>query len=287
VAKVIIDSNAGPCSGVQRALHLVERTLQEKKTVYALGSLIHNSAEVQRLEKQGLVTLDQQRVEDGETVLEDNSCVFVRSHGISESFYKRLRNQELNLVDGTCPTVGGVQRKIKRYFDDGYQIVIIGKPSHPEVRGLNGYCNNQAIVVNSVEKLVDVVLKDKCMVISQTTMSQDVFAQLADYIRKRAPQAVLFNTICPQVKKRNQNIRNFAQQVNVVLLVGGKQSSNTRVLFDISKQCNPDTYWIENQHDIQMDWFSGAEIIGITGSASTPVWQLQKIQDYLECETLN
>lgn len=284
---MIIDANAGPCSGVKRALRLVDDALKNHQSVATLGPLIHNPMEKQRLEALGVVTVDQDAVEKKMTDVGTYSRLVVRAHGITPRLRRQLRDAGVALLDGTCPTVLKLQKYLERYFRDGYQILIFGKATHPEVKGLNGHCENQAIVFQSEEDLAHIKFSDKVLLVSQTTMPHNKFLAIQKKIVQIAPHAIVKDTICRQVTSRHANIRNFAANVDVLLLVGGKNSSNTRVLFEIAKQSNPHTFWIERQEDVQTAWFDGRRSIGITGSASTPVWQLEHIQKYVERVTLN
>ncbi len=278
---VTIDPNAGPCQGVQRALRLVEHEL-EHDSVIALGPIIHNQAEVDRLEHKGLVTVDQKIVEDGDIQSIKNKSVFIRSHGISKKVRQQLIDAHADICDGTCPTVLSIQRRIEQFYQNGYHIFIIGKANHPEVLGLNGACDGQAVIIQSEADLINLTIPEKSYLVSQTTVNHDYFLDLKEKMLQIQPSLTIRDTVCRSVTNRHENTRNFAAGVDVVLLVGGKNSSNTRVLFDIAKQSNPRTFWIERSDDIFTDWFEKDSTVGITGSASTPLWQLQKIQDFVE-----
>ncbi|MBN1560996.1 4-hydroxy-3-methylbut-2-enyl diphosphate reductase [candidate division KSB1 bacterium] len=284
--KVIIDAHAGPCSGVQRALCLVDEQLAKGEPVVAIGAIIHNDVEMVRLKGMGLETIDQKVVENGDLRRLREKKVFVRSHGISRKLHQRLSQEALVLCDGTCPTVRAIQKTIARFHQLGYQIVIVGTPGHPEVVGLNGYCDDQAIVVRSPEELSSFELAEKLLLVAQTTVARNKFLAIEEKILQIVPHAIVKDTTCRQVSNRHENMRNFAAGVDVLLLVGGKNSSNTRTLFDIAKQSNPRTFWIETADDIERSWLV-ADCIGITGSASTPLWQLQKIKEYVESITFN
>jgi len=278
---VVLDPNAGPCSGVKRALRLIEEQLTLEKNVIALGQVIHNQAEIERLESMGLESIDQNSVENVNLGRLKDKKVFVRSHGISKKLYQKLIDAGSQICDGTCPTVAAVQKKVARFYQNGYQIFIVGKAMHPEVLGLCGACEDQAILIQSIDDIESVEFNDKALLVAQTTLAYDKFLAIKEKILQIAPHVIVKDTICRQVSNRHENMRNFAAGVDVVLLVGGKNSSNTRVLFDIAKQSNPHTFWIERQEEIKSTWLD-AHSIGITGSASTPLWQLQRVKAYVE-----
>ena len=285
--RVIIDPHAGPCKGVKRALSMVEQELQRDSDIVALGPIIHNRMEMSRLQDMGLSTVEQENIEQGNLEALKNRRIFIRSHGISKALQQHVNNVGATVCDGTCPTVHAIQRRIEQYYQNGYQIIIVGKAKHPEVIGLNGYCDNQATIIQSEEDVERIQVAEKAFMVSQTTVAHEKFLAIQEKMLQLYPQVVVKDTVCRQVIKRHDNMRNFAASVDVVLLVGGKHSSNTRVLFDIAKQSNPQTFWIEQASDIDVTWINENDVIGITGSASTPVWQLEKIQNVVENVTFN
>lgn len=283
---VKIDPNAGPCQGVRRALQMIEEELA-KDDIVALGPIIHNQAEIDRLQKKGLITVDQEPVEQGDTQSIKNNKVFIRSHGISKKLRQQLIDANAVICDGTCPIVLSIHRRIERHYKNGYHIFIIGKPNHPEVIGLNGACDGHATIIQSEIDLDHLTIPEKSFLVSQTTINHDYFLDLQQKMLQIQPCLIVKDTVCRSVSNRHENTRNFAANVDIVLLVGGKNSSNTRVLFDIAKQSNPQTFWIERSDDINVGWFENDSTVGIIGSASTPLWQLEEIQKFVERITLN
>ena len=277
-----IDPHAGPCPGVKRALRMAEEQLHQGESLVAVGPIIHNRSEMDRLSGLGLTTVDQITVQQGQTQVLQNRSVFIRSHGISKALFQTVEQESKRIVNGTCPVVQKIQQMIAEYHAEGYQIIIVGKPSHPEVLGLNGHCNNQAVLVQQETDIANVDTRKPSVLLSQTTIAQSTFFKMRDLLLQRMPNLIVKDTTCRQVNRRHENIRNFAKRVDVVLLVGGKQSSNTRVLYEKSRECNPNTHWIESAADLEPRWFSPDDHVGITGSASTPIWQLQQIQQCLE-----
>ncbi len=279
--KFIIDAAAGPCPGVKRAIALAEENLHQGE-LHCIGPLIHNEQEVRRLKTSGLQAVPQESVQAGELDSIRNQRVFIRSHGISEALYSNLESAASELVDATCPIVKTLQKTIKQHYQNGEQIILIGKPGHPEVLGLNGHCNNSAVIVSNETDIDRIDPQKPSFLVSQTTIDQNRFWTLAEKIRERHQQLTIQDTTCRQLRQRDQRIQQFADKVDVLLLVGGKQSSNTGVLFRMASTINPRTFWIETFEDIDMEWFRDADSVGITGSASTPVWQLSDVREKLE-----
>jgi 4-hydroxy-3-methylbut-2-en-1-yl diphosphate reductase len=280
--KVIIDPTAGPCGGVKRAIRMVENRLRKDENIVAIGPLIHNNAEVQRLAEQGLETVQQDKVEQGDFSAAKGKQIFIRSHGISESLRQDLEKAGAELVDATCPKVTAIQNKIQEQHDAGRQIVIVGKVGHPEVKGLDGYCENKAVIISSEDDLAKIDASRPTFLVSQTTISHRKFIDLKEKIVQIVPDVLVKDTICRQVMNKHKDLRNFAASVDVLLLVGGKHSSNTSVLFELAKSVNSSSHWIEGEDDIKLDWIDHSQTVGVSGSASTPMWQLDKIQDFLK-----
>ncbi len=281
--QAIIDPHAGPCPGVTRALGLVEAQLQKPETLHALGAVIHNDKEMRRLQDKGLKVLDQPFIENSSNLEElSKQRVFIRSHGISPQLERKLADSRVCLVDATCGKVKRVQQLAEHYFRQGYRIIIAGKKGHPEVNGIAGYCNNEAVIVANKAELPTIKQGEKLALIAQTTIAREQFIEISAALQALYKDVVVIDTTCSYINKRHQQIQEFAASVNVVLLVGGKSSSNTAVLFKICKKANPRSYHIEAPEDINMDWFDPEDIAGITGSASTPLWQLQQILQFLQ-----
>ncbi|MDZ7371401.1 MAG: 4-hydroxy-3-methylbut-2-enyl diphosphate reductase [candidate division KSB1 bacterium] len=279
--KVVIDPNAGPCSGVRRALALLQQELQERGECYALGEVIHNLMEMERLEQAGLRTIDQEQAERGDLDSFRGRRLLIRAHGISESLRQVLKENEITIIDGTCPTVDALQKRLRRYADQGYQVVIVGKAGHPEVKGLSGACRGRAVVVNDERDAAHVEPNLPTVVAAQTTIAAEHFDRMVELLKSKVKKMTVLRSMCPQVAKREENIRNFAGQVTVLLLVGGKNSSNTRVLFESARTVNPRTIWIESPKELESKWFEESDIVGVTGSASTPFHQLEQVRDAL------
>lgn len=287
--RITVDHNAGFCWGVVRTIGAAEGELQSGEPLYSLGPIIHNPQEIERLRRKGLevVTHDDFARLRGKRVL-------IRAHGEPPSTYARAQQYGITLVDATCPVVTKVQERIKRFYDDGYQIVIFGKKDHAEVVGLVGHTNNEAVVVKSVDDLEKVDVSRKTVLFSQTTMDKPTFYEIARLLRERIQEfevgtfeesAIDFHakdTICGQVSGRDKKLREFARSNDIVLFVAGKNSSNGKVLYEICRSENPRTYFVEQVEDIQASWFEGAASAGITGATSTPQWLMEDVRRAIE-----
>ncbi len=277
--RVEVDEHAGFCAGVARAIALAEESLAAGQLL-SIGPIIHNPLEVARLEKRGLHALPQEEVEGSDPGRLPARRVLVRSHGISEALRSRLESAGLELIDGTCPIVRKVQQLVKAYCTQGYRVMIFGKKDHPEVRGLVGHCPQGAVVVGSVEEAQQVAPSgEPTVLVAQTTAPGSVFAQVADALQQRIPSLKVHDTICRSVRRREKSIAAFAQAHDVLVFVGGKESSNSRQLFSICQQHNRRSFWIEGPEEVQADWFAAAGSVGVTGGASTPRWLLQQVAD--------
>ncbi len=287
--KINIDKNSGFCWGVVRTINMAEDELRTDPQLYCLGEIIHNPSEIKRLEALGLKTIKR---EDFPNI--PNSRVLIRAHGEPPETYELAKKYNITLIDATCPVVTKVQERIRNYDKLGYQIVIFGKQNHAEVIGLLGQIKGIGVVIGSLEEIEKVDVSKNTVLFSQTTMDKNMFYKIRDELKKRVKelivdtfetQAVQFitkDTICGQVSGRDVKLREFAKQNDVVLFVAGKSSSNGKVLYNICKEVNPKTYFIENETEINFDWFNGAKTIGISGATSTPQWLMEKIKNKIE-----
>ncbi len=288
--RVTVDRNGGFCWGVVRAVDFAEAELANSKKLYSLGDIIHNPEEIERLEGKGLKTISHEdlgRIRDAK--------VLIRAHGEPPSTYEIAKKYNLEIVDATCPVVTKLQERIKKFYDDGYQVVIFGKKDHAEVIGLRGVCNDDAIVVKSVEEaLLKIDLKRKTVLFSQTTMDKPTFYAIKEALSRKIKDFVVGtmediaknflakDTICGQVSGRDKKLREFAAQNNVIVFVAGRNSSNGKVLFEICREENKLSYFVEKESELQSSWFEDAESVGITGATSTPQWLMEKIKQAIE-----
>jgi 4-hydroxy-3-methylbut-2-enyl diphosphate reductase len=286
---VTVDKSSGFCWGVVRAIEIAEQELGGGESLYSLGDIIHNPMEIQRLRGEGLETISAAELDRvrGKRVL-------IRAHGEPPSTFKRAQELGITVIDATCPVVTKVQERIRKFFLDGFQVVIFGKNEHAEVIGLIGQTNGEAIVVKSVEDLGKVKLDRKTVLFSQTTMDKPTFYKIKEELQKRIKDLVIGSfedeaiefhakdTICGQVSGRDAKIRDFAGANDIVIFVAGRSSSNGKVLFEIAKGANPRTYFVEESGELQAEWFRDVENVGITGATSTPQWLMEQIKTAIE-----
>ena len=277
--QIEIDNGSGFCFGVTTAIKKAEEELAAGKTLYCLGDIVHNGMECERLKKMGLVTIKQEEMSRRHGVK-----VRWRAHGEPRSTYELARENDIEIIDATCPVVLQLQRRIKRQYDacPEAQIVIFGKPGHAEVLGLVGQTESKAIVIANVEEVKRLDFTRDIYLYSQTTKSLDEFHRIIEYIQEHiSPDATFksFDTICRQVANRMPNISAFASRHDLVLFVCGRKSSNGKVLFNECKSVNPNSHLIEGPEEIKKEWLDGVRTIGICGATSTPKWLMEQCRD--------
>jgi len=289
---VRIDASAGFCWGVIRTIDIAKSELksnQQDKKLYVLGDIIHNPMEISRLRNEGLNTITHDNLSD----VKDGK-VLIRAHGEPPSTFEKARDLGIEIIDATCPVVKKVQERIKKFYDSGYQIVIYGKIDHAEVIGLVGQTNGEAIVIKSLQEIDKVDLGRKTVLFSQTTMDKQTFHQLKEEFQKRIKELIVEtfqeqasefhakDTICGQVFGRDKKLREFASQNDIMIFVAGRVSSNGKVLFHISQEANPRTYFVEDESELNPQWFQGVRKVGISGATSTPQWLMEKVKQKIE-----
>ncbi|MBL4930926.1 bifunctional 4-hydroxy-3-methylbut-2-enyl diphosphate reductase/30S ribosomal protein S1 [Clostridium paridis] len=277
--KVILAENAGFCFGVKRA---VDEALKNKevfnKKIYTLGPLIHNNDVVEMLESNDIHAVN---FDDISTLSKDD-VVVIRSHGVSKKVYDELENRGLTIINATCPFVTNIQKKAKKYSDDGYRIVIMGDEKHPEVVGINGWCDNKAIITKNGD--IDESNLEKVCLVSQTTEKKENWEKTLNNISNRSKEVLSFNTICSATDVRQKSADEISKQVQVMLVIGGKNSSNTTKLYEICKKNCDRTYYVENAKEIPLDLINDKEIelVGVTAGASTPDWVIKEVINIME-----
>ena len=286
--QIEIDEGSGFCFGVTTAIKKAEEELAKGGSLYCLGDIVHNGMEVERLHAMGLVTIthdDLKRLHDVKVLL--------RAHGEPPETYELARQNNIEIIDATCPVVLQLQRRIKRQYENslvemsnegGAQIVIFGKNGHAEVLGLVGQTKGNAIVVENIDDVKRLDFSHDIYLYSQTTKSLDEFHHIIDYIQGHiSPSATFksFDTICRQVANRMPNIASFAARHDLVLFVSGRKSSNGKVLFNECRSVNPNSHQIESAREIDMRWTQGVKTVGICGATSTPKWLMEECRDYL------
>ena len=284
---VEIDKSSGFCFGVTRAITKAEEELAAGGTLYCLGDIVHNSMEVDRLHREGLITIDHQQLKQLHDVK-----VLLRAHGEPPETYEVARRNHIEIIDATCPVVLQLHKRIKKQYvsNPDAQIVIFGKNGHAEVLGLVGQTQSQASVVENIEDVKKLDFTRDTYLYSQTTKNLDEFHRIIEYIQGHiAPGAIFksFDTICRQVANRMPHIAEFASRHDLVLFVSGRKSSNGKVLFHECLRVNPKSYLIDRPEDIQKICLKGVHSIGICGATSTPKWLMEKCADYVRSHTQN
>ncbi len=279
-----IDSNSGFCFGVVTAINKVEEELSKSDTLHCLGAIVHNSMEVSRLEKKGLITIDR----DAFDHLQGQKILF-RAHGEPPSTYQQAEKNNLTIIDATCPVVLNLQKRIKKAYQESdknlTQVVIYGKKAHAEVNGLVGQTDGNAIVIEGLDDLSKLDFSKNICLFSQTTKSIEGFNQIVKEIQKRISPNRNFeynDTICRQVANRIPKILNFVARHELVLFVSGRESSNGKVLFDECKKVNDNIYMISDLEEVDYTIFNGVSSVGICGATSTPKWLMEELKQKIE-----
>lgn len=290
--QIKIDDKAGFCFGVVKAIGTAEEQLSHNETLYCLGDIVHNNAEVHRLNQKGLQVIDHEQLKalGGKKVL-------IRAHGEPPSTYRLAEELGIELIDATCPIVLALQQRIRKGYDEMRahtpvgQVVIFGKPGHAEVIGLCGQTDNTAIVVSSPDDLEGIDFARPIRLYSQTTKSKEDFSLLIKNIEFKITetqgsigegQFVAYNTICNRVANRALELEAFAKSVDIVLFVSGKGSSNGHYLYEYCKNVQPNTHLISDVQELDYGWFEGIERVGITGATSTPRWLMEAVAQAID-----
>ncbi|MGM0550583.1 MAG: 4-hydroxy-3-methylbut-2-enyl diphosphate reductase [Bacteroidota bacterium] len=287
--KIEIDKNSGFCFGVVNAIELAEQALENEEVLYCLGDIVHNSAEVARLQAKGLKTINHE-----EFAKLKNCKVLLRAHGEPPLTYQLALKNNIELIDASCPVVLRLQNNIKKRFDEVRkakgQVLIYGKKGHAEVNGLVGQTNGEAIVIGSPEDLEKVDFSRPIYLFSQTTKSLEGFYDMKRRILRRMQEAfgteeVPFeanDTICRQVAHRKPQLQEFVRKHQVVVFVSGKKSSNGNMLYQVCKEENPNTYFVSDVGELGNEWFRNVAHVGICGATSTPRWLMQQVAEAIK-----
>lgn len=275
--KVEIDTDSGFCFGVVYAIDMAEQILDEQGYLYCLGDIVHNDEEVERLSKKGLRIITN---EDLSTL--QNEKVLIRAHGEAPETYKTALENNIILIDASCPVVLKLQNRIKTSYDQEEQIVIFGKHGHAEVIGLQGQTNNEAIVFQDIDELDHIDLPNNFTLYSQTTKSTDKFYHIKNQLTEKGYEVKANDTICRQVSNRDKDLPNFAKKFDKIIFVSGKKSSNGKVLYEVCRRNNPATYFISKADDLEKTMFNVGDTVGISGATSTPMWLMENVKNILE-----
>jgi len=275
--QVTIDQDSGFCFGVVYAIDMAEEILAEDGYLYCLGDIVHNDEEVERLKAQGL-----RIIEHAELSNLHNEKVLIRAHGEAPETYKIALENNITLIDASCPVVLKLQNRIKTSYDNNEQILIFGKHGHAEVVGLQGQTNGDALVFQDIAELDDADLPPSFTLYSQTTKSMEKFYHVKEQLLSRGYEVKANDTICRQVSNRDKDLPAFAVKFNKVVFVSGKKSSNGKVLYEVCRKHNPDTYFVSSIAELDKSMFNPGDKIGIAGATSTPMWLMQQVKAELE-----
>lgn len=287
--EIEIDSNSGFCFGVVKAIEAAESELKSGEKLYCLGDIVHNDAEVKRLENKGLITINYEEFKQLR-----NSKVLLRAHGEPPLTYQIAKQNNIELIDASCPIVLNLQKKIEKAYIDikniEGQIVIYGKEGHAEVIGLLGHTNNKGIVISDIEDLNKIDFTKPINIFSQTTKSRTGYNLIIEEIKARmineqGNDDIYFITnasTCGQVSTRDVVLKKFAKKHDIIVFVSGKKSSNGKLLYQVCKEQNNRSYFVSNTEELNINWFKELDSVGICGATSTPDWLMQNVKSTIQ-----
>ena len=281
---IIIGKTSGFCYGVKNTVYNANKELEKsKEKIYCLGELIHNKDITQKFKEKGLIFIDDINEAKGKTL--------IRAHGVEKEIYEIAKRKNIELIDLTCPNVLKIHNIVKKYYDDGFFIIIVGKKDHPEVIGTQSYCRDNSVVISNVydtEQVIENLKASNCekvLVISQTTYSLKSFDEIVKKIKENLPETIkldIKNTICLATEKRQLETEKISKSVDFMIIIGGKNSSNTNKLYEISCKNCKNVIFAENAKDIDKDKVSQFENIGVMAGASTPQESIDEVLNLLE-----
>jgi len=276
--EIIVAKTAGFCFGVEKAVKTAfDLVAGGEKNLYTFGHIIHNPQIVSELESRGVKVIE--KIND----LESPAKLIIRAHGVAPEVYEEIENKGIEMVDLTCPYVKKIHKLVKKKFEEGFQIIIIGDRNHPEVIGTNGWCNNKAYIVNDIEDVDRIPDKSaQTFVVAQTTIMYEKWKSITEHIEKTFKNVIKSDTICNATSKRQNESAEIASKVDMMIVIGGKNSSNTQKLYEISKKYCDETYIIESAGDLPLIDTNKVKTVGITAGASTPDWIIKEVIDRME-----
>ena len=265
--KITLAEHSGFCFGVKEAIKAAEQTIVENNSnnvrIYSCGPLIHNKTVTDELEQKGI------QIINSPDEAEEGSVIIVRSHGEPEEFYRKAEAKNIKIVDATCPFVKRIHKLVREAKNKGYHIVVIGDSNHPEVIGINGWCDNEASIVSSIDEAKKVKC-DRVFIVSQTTITAELFNEIVSYFENTKDEVVVHNTICHATEERQKSCMETAIDSDLMVIIGGSNSSNSKKLFEIAKKYCGNTYFIENKESLPLKEVELCNKIGIAAGASTP-----------------
>ena len=277
---------AGFCFGVKRAIDTVYEQLAKGKTIYTYGPIVHNEEVVRELAERGVGVLENREALEKLPAQEDGSesaAVIIRAHGVPAEIYRLLEEKGLECIDATCPFVKRIHRIVEKESREGSHIVIIGNPGHPEVEGIVGWCSGSATVLEEPEEAMNFIPPEgrRLCVVSQTTFNYNKFQYIVEIFEKKGYNVSVVNTICNATEERQQSARALAREADVMIVIGGKRSSNSKKLYEICCEECADTYFIQTLDDLHLELPKSVRLVGITAGASTPNKLIEEVQNYV------
>jgi (E)-4-hydroxy-3-methyl-but-2-enyl pyrophosphate reductase len=274
--KVKLATTAGFCMGVRRAMEMaLAAANKDQGPLFTYGPLIHNRQVLDLLELKNVTAVD-------DVTGIEKGVLLIRAHGIPPQQRKVLKSSPLKIIDATCPRVAHVQALIRYHTKKGYTPVIAGDKDHAEVIGLMGYSEGKAHVINSPNEVLNLPVTDKLFIVAQTTQNEQVYDEIVDAVKKRYPDALIFDTICESTRQRQKEVKALAEDVDGIVVVGGYHSGNSRRLAQVSEATGTPTFHIETEKDLVKEDFSSMEVIGVTAGASTPNWMIKNVVKEIE-----
>ena len=274
--KISIAKNAGFCMGVQRAVNIaLDASKNTKEPLYTFGSLIHNPQVLKMLKNKGILSLKKIPKKGVGTVL-------IRAHGVPPKDHEILENAGFNVINATCPRVISVQKIIKKHGKAGYETIIIGDENHPEVKGLLGYARQKGYTISTLKEFKNLPEFEKAVVVAQTTQATSLFNEIKEWTMENFSQYKIFNTICNSTEKRQKEVREIAEKNDVIIVIGGKQSGNTKRLAEVAASTGKLCFYIENISELDFKKISFKNSVAITAGASTPNWIINETYEKIK-----
>lgn len=274
---------AGFCFGVKRAVDTVYEQLKNGKTIYTYGPIVHNEEVVRELAEKGVRVLESKEelknLKAGETI----PTVIIRAHGVAKEIYDIMEANGLECIDATCPFVKKIHRIVEQKSTEGYHVIVVGDPKHPEVEGIVGWCQGPVTVLETPEQAENFVKTEggKLCIVSQTTYNYNKFQYIVEIFEKKGYNDSVVNTICNAAEERQRSAKAIAAEADVMIVIGGKHSSNSRKLYEICQRECVHTYFIQTLDDLHLDLPKAVRLVGITAGASTPNKLIEEVQNYV------
>ena len=280
--EVIRAKTAGFCFGVKRAVDTVYEQLEkasESTTIYTYGPIIHNEEVVKDMKQKGIIVLQSEAELDALT----EGTVIIRSHGVEKAIYDKLTAKGTKIVDATCPFVKKIHRIVEQKSTEGYHVIVVGDPKHPEVEGIVGWCPGPVTVLETPDQAENFVKTEgeKLCIVSQTTYNYNKFQYIVEIFEKKGYNDSVVNTICNATEERQRSAKTIAAEADVMIVIGGKHSSNSRKLYEICQRECEHTYFIQTLDDLHLDLPKAVRLVGITAGASTPNKLIEEVQNYV------